>query len=134
MHELIDFSAVTEENVGGELVTRLGLDGAVISEKYLTLEQAFEKRARFEHSGDGVFDITRAFISYVDDDTLPVAIVMRDEYGTEMLENMADHFSKMIVLREGEFTLSDELISEIKPDYIITIRCNNCCSYYNKYA
>ena len=124
VHELVDFSAVTEENVGGELVTRLGLDGAVISEKYLTLEQAFESRARFEHSGDGVFDITRAFISYVDDDTLPVAIVMRDEYGTEMLENMADHFSKMIVLREGEFTLSDELISEIKPDYIITIRCN----------
>ena len=124
VHELIDFSAVTEENVGGELVTRLGLDGAVISEKYLTLEQAFESRARFEHSGDGAFDITRAFISYVDDDTLPVAIVMRDEYGTEMLENMADHFSKMIVLREGEFTLSDELIAEIKPDYIITIRCN----------
>lgn len=124
VHELIDFSAVTEENVGGELVTRLGLDGAVISEKYLTLEQAYEQRARFEHSGDGAFDITRAFISYVDDDTLPVAIVMRDEYGTEMLENMADHFSKMIVLREGEFTLSDELISEIKPDYIITIRCN----------
>ena len=124
VHELIDFSAVTEENVGGELVTRLGLDGAVISEKYLTLERAFEPQARFEHSGDGAFDITRAFISYVDDDTLPVAIVMRDEYGTEMLENMAEHFSKMIVLREGEFTLSDELISEIKPDYIITIRCN----------
>lgn len=124
VHELIDFSAVTDENVGGELVTRLGLDGAVISEKYLTLEQAFEKRARFEYSGDGAFDITRAFISYVDDDTLPVAIVIRDEYGTEMLENMADHFSKMIVLREGEFTISDELISEIKPDYIITIRCN----------
>ena len=41
-----------------------------------------------------------------------------------LVENMADHFSKMIVLREGEFTLSDELISEIKPDYIITIRCN----------
>lgn len=124
VHELIDFSAITEENVGGELVTRLGLDGAVISEKYLTLEQAFEQRARFEYSGEGAFDITRAFISYVDDDTLPVAIVMRDEYGTEMLENMADHFSKMIVLREGEFTLSNELISEIKPDYIITIRCN----------
>ena len=41
-----------------------------------------------------------------------------------MLETLAEHFSKMIVLREGEYTVSDELIAEIKPDYIITVRCN----------
>lgn len=124
VHELIDFIAVTEQNVGGELVSRLGLDGAVISESYLTLQRSFQPQARFEHSGDGVFDLTQAFISYTDDRDLPVAIVVRDEYGTEMLENIAEHFSKMIVLREGEFTVSDELIAEIKPDYIINIRCN----------
>ena len=124
VHELIDFIAVTEQNVGGELVSRLGLDGAVISESYLTLQRSFQPQARFEHSGDGVLDLTQAFISYTDDRDLPVAIVVRDEYGTEMLENIAEHFSKMIVLREGEFTVSDELIAEIKPDYIINIRCN----------
>ena len=105
-------------------MSRLGLDGAVISESYLTLQRSFQPQARFEHSGDGVFDLTQAFISYTDDRDLPVAIVVRDEYGTEMLENIAEHFSKMIVLREGEFTVSDELIAEIKPDYIINIRCN----------
>ncbi|MBQ9079850.1 MAG: hypothetical protein IJY27_02150 [Clostridia bacterium] len=124
VHELVDFMAVSEYNVGGELVTRLGLDGAVIVEEYLTLQRLYQPQARFEHSGDGAFDITQAFISYVDDPTLPVAIVTRDAYGTEMLDNMAEHFSKMIVLREDEFTISDELISEIKPDFIITIRCN----------
>ena len=124
VHELMDFSAITEQNVGGELVTRLGLDGAVISENYLTLQRSFQPQARFEHSGDSAFDITQAFISYTDDSTLPVAIVMRDEFGTEMLENIAEHFSKMIVLREGDFAVGDELISEIRPDYIINIRCN----------
>ncbi len=124
VHELMDFAAITEQNVGGELVTRLGLDGAVISENYLTLQRSFQPQARFEHSGDNAFDITQAFISYTDDSSLPVAIVMRDEFGTEMLENIAEHFSKMIVLREGDFAVGDELIAEIKPDYIINIRCN----------
>lgn len=125
VHELVDFSAATEENVGSELVTRLGLDGAVISESYLTLVRSFPTKARYAQSGDNdVFDITQAFISYTDNDSLPVAIVTRDAYGTEMLENIAEHFSKMMVLGEGEYTISDEMISEIKPDYIITIRCN----------
>ncbi len=124
VHELIDFTVTTEQNVGGELVSRLGLDGAVITERYLTLQRSFQPQARFEHSGEGMLDLTQAFISYTDDRELPVAIVVRDEYGTEMLENIAEHFSKMIVLREGDFSVSDELIAEIKPDYIINIRCN----------
>lgn len=124
VHELMDFAAGTDTNVGGELVSRLGLDPAVISETVLTLNRTFQPCARFEQSGGGELDKTQAFISYTDDSTLPVAIVTRDAYGTEMLENIAEHFSKMIVLREGEYTVSDELIAEIKPDYIITIRCN----------
>lgn len=123
VHELMDFSAGSELNVGGELVSRLGLDAAVISESVLTLNREFELHARFEQSND-TLDKTMAFISYTDDSTLPVAIVLRDAYGTEMLETLAEHFSKMIVLREGEYTVSDELIAEIKPDYIITVRCN----------
>lgn len=124
VHELMDFEAGTEINVGGELVRRLGLDAAVISETVLTLNPTFSARARFEQSGGGALDKTQAFISYTDDSTLPVAIISRDAYGTEMLETLAEHFSKMIVLREGEYTVSDELIAEIKPDYIITVRCN----------
>ncbi len=125
VHSLADFTATTGENVGGELVSKLGLDGAVISETYLTIKPDFESRARYAQSGDGdAFNITQAFISYVDDPTLPVAIVTRDAYGTEMLANMSEHFSKMMVLGEGEFNISDEMIAEIKPDYIITISCN----------
>lgn len=124
VHELMDFSAGTDTNVGGELVSRLGLDAAVISETVLTLNRTFNPEARFEQSGGGELDKTQAFISYTNDSTLPVAIVTRDAYGTEMLESIAEHFSKMIVLREGEYTVSNELIAEIKPDYIITIRCN----------
>ena len=90
----------------------------------MTLNRTFQPKARFEQSGGGALDQTQAFISYTDDNTLPVAIVTRDAYGTEMLESIAEHFSKMIVLREGEYTISDELIAEIKPDFIITIRCN----------
>lgn len=124
-HGLGDLIAVAEKNVGGELVTRLGIDGAVISESYLTLTLDIDSDVHFEQSGDGNFDITQAFISYNDTNgKLPVAIVTRDAYGTGMLENMAEHFSKMVVLREGEFAIGDKLISEIKPDYIITIRCN----------
>ena len=124
-HGLGDLMAVTEKNVGGELVTRLGIDGAVISESYLTLTLDIDSDVHFEQSGDGNFDITQAFISYNDTNSkLPVAIVTRDAYGTGMLENMAEHFSKMVVLREGEFAVGEELCAEIKPDYIITIRCN----------
>lgn len=124
-HGLGDLIAVTEKNVGGELVTRLGIDGAVISESYLTLTLDIDSDVHFEQSGDGNFNITQAFISYNSTNSeLPIAIVTRDEYGTGMLENMSEHFSKMVVLREGEFSIGDELIAEIKPDYIITIRCN----------
>lgn len=125
-HGLGDLIAVTEKNVGGELVTRLGIDGAVISESYLTLTLDIDSDVHFEQSGGGNFDITQAFISYnnTNNSELPVAIVTRDAYGTGMLDKMAEHFSKMVVLREGEFAVGEELCAEIKPDYIITIRCN----------
>ncbi|MGI6167381.1 MAG: alginate O-acetyltransferase AlgX-related protein [Eubacteriales bacterium] len=120
------FSYTTEETIGGELVTRLGIDGAVISESYLAMTPNPEiyKGVQYAYSGEGGFDIRRAFITYGSDSSLPVAVIMRDAYGTEMLENLAVHFSKMIVLAEGQFSIGDELIAGQKPDYIITIRCN----------
>ncbi len=118
------FEFLPGENIGGGLVTRLGLDRAIISERFVTLHPVFESVVNFEQSG-AVFDITKAFISYNNSDgTLPVAIVMRDEFGTGMLENMAEHFSKMYVLNEGIYSISDEQIAALRPDYIITIRCN----------
>ncbi len=120
------FGYTTKETIGGELVSRLGIDGAVISESYLEMTPSPEiyKGVQYAYSGEGGFDIKRAFITYGSDSSLPVAVIMRDAYGTEMLENLAMHFSKMIVLAEGQFSVGDELIAGQKPDYIITIRCN----------
>jgi hypothetical protein len=120
------FSYTPKETIGGELVTRLGIDGAVISEPYLEMKLSpeFSEGVHYAYSGDGGFDIRRAFISYGGDSSLPVAVIMRDAFGTEMLENLAVHFSKMIVLAEGQFSVGDELIAGQQPDYIITIRSN----------
>lgn len=125
-----DFDSVQEENIGGELLNRLGFDRAVISEKYLRqkLNPNYTRQATIEYSGIGAFDITQAFITYNENSTLPVAIVTRDAYGTAMLENMAENFSKMVVMAENDHTIPDGLIAEISPDFIITIRCNGIIS------
>lgn len=121
---LNDFDGRMTEDIGGELVSGLGFDGAVISESYLTLLPDYGSRVSFEQSGGGDLDTKRSFISYNDDGSLPVAIVTRDAYGTGMLISMAQNFSKMIVMAEDEHTIPDELIESMSPDYIITIRRN----------
>jgi hypothetical protein len=123
VHTLNDFTPEISEDIGGELVARLGLARIIFSEKFITLKPNFASAVNIEQSGNS-FDISKAFISYNSDASLPVAIVMRDEYGTAMLRNMAEHFSKMYVLNEGEYTISDDQIATLQPDFIITIRCN----------
>ncbi len=122
-HTLNEFKPNAEEDIGGELVTRLGLDNIIISERLETLRPDFAPSYHSEQS-DIYFDIRKAYITYNNKSDLPVAIVMRDEYGTSILGNMAEHFSKMAVQSEGMFTFSDDLITMLQPDYVIIIRCN----------
>jgi hypothetical protein len=65
--------------------------------------------------------MTGAFTTMVADSTLPIAIVIRDHLGTEMLESMAQHFRLMIVLPEGETEISDEMMLLFEPDYVIRL-------------
>jgi hypothetical protein len=122
-HTLYNYKLNVGEDIGGELVTGLGLDNIIISEKFVTLKPDFAPTYHAEQS-DINFDIRKAYITYNNRSDLPVAIVMRDEYGTAMLDNMAEHFSKMAVQSEGIYTFSDDLITMLKPDYVIIIRCN----------
>ena len=104
---------------------RLGIDGAVISEPYLEMKLSpeFSEGVHYAYSGDGGFDIRRAFISYGGDWLAAGGGNNARCFGTEC-ENLAVHFSKMIVLAEGQFSVGDELIAGQQPDYIITIRSN----------
>lgn len=117
---LSDYRRVTQMTAGGELSTMLGFDPSTISETYVNLQLATPEVSYFLND-DETADLSDSFTTMVADSTLPVAIVLRDSAGTEMLESMSKHFRVMIVLPEGETEISDQLLVLFEPDYVIRI-------------
>jgi hypothetical protein len=117
---LSSYTRVTQVTQGGALSTMLGLAPETISETLIHLKLDTPE-VDYRASGDGSFDIKGAFTTIVSDGSLPVAIVIRDQAGTEMLESMAQHFRVMIVLPEGEVNISNDILTLFDPDYVIRL-------------
>lgn len=116
---LSSYTRVTQVTPSGELVAMMGLSPETLSETLIHLKLDTPEVAYV--TDGGTFDLTKAFTTVVSDASLPVAIVIRDQVGTEMLESMARHFRVMIVLPEGEVNLSDDILTLFDPDYVIRL-------------
>lgn len=127
---LTDYTPVTQTVTGGELAVRLGFEADQITENTVHL-MPLNDRVSYEQSGTDNFDLKGAFATMVLDSTLPVAIVLRDEAGTEMLESMASHFRVMIVMPEGETEIDDQTLMLFDPDYVIRLSSENTPGLYD---
>ena len=52
---------------------------------------------------------------------LPTAVVIRGDGCDMMLELMAEHFSVMYVLAEGDEDVPEQVLKTISPDYVINL-------------
>jgi len=104
--------------LGGDLLDLLNLDKNSITEKITVL--SFKKisftMSEAEHANGDT-----ALIYQNKNSNLPRAIVLRDACGTPIIPYLAQHFSQIYVLPEENYTLSDELLQTIKPDYIFSL-------------
>lgn len=116
-----DFQMTTEIWPGGDLLEALGLDGASMTEQVTVLTPNQINTTVTGIDGRADPSDTEACIYTHRDDDLPIAIVMRDAYGTQLLPYLAEHFSLAYVLAEGDLSVDDALLGEIKPDYVIRL-------------
>ncbi|MBQ2767562.1 MAG: hypothetical protein IJF49_05730 [Clostridia bacterium] len=116
-----DYDFVQETVPGGDLIELLGLDPASITEKIITQTPKKSSVSCTALDGETVVDESEALLYINTDESLPVAIVRRDLFGTPLLPYLAEHFSRLYVLEEGNFELSDAFIRQVNPDYIFTV-------------
>jgi len=108
---------VTQVTSGGELSTKLGFAPETVSEMQTHLKPDTPEVVYV----NGAVDLSGAYTTLVSDGALPVAIVIRDQAGSEMLESMARHFRVMIVLPEGEVNIGNDILTLFDPDYVIRL-------------
>ncbi len=108
-----EFLVSNETVPGGDLIEALGLDGASITERLITLTPI---RRSVLTTAVG----TAAVYTNLDD-SLPTALILHDEAGSALLPYLPAHFSRAYVLPEGELSPDDALIAELKPDYILRL-------------
>ena len=128
--DLSSYTRITQVAQGGELSSLLGFAPETVSETLVHLK-VDTPEVTYRVSGDGALDMTGLFTTFVSDGTLPVAVVLRDSAGTEMLESMARHFCVMIVLPEGEMNISSDILMLFDPDYVIRLVSENNPGLYD---
>ncbi len=127
---LSEYTRVTQITAGGELYGMLGFESKHVSELQTHLK-LHTPEVSYVANGGEVVDLTGAYTTMVADGSLPVAIVLRDSAGTEMLESMARHFCVMIVLPEGEVEISQDILTLFEPDYVIRLAGENTPGLYD---
>ena len=98
----------------------LGLSPETVAETLVHLN-VDTPEVTYRASGNAAFDMSGLFTTFVSNGALPVAVVLRDSAGTEMLQSMARHFCVMIVLPEGEMNISNDILMLFDPDYVIRL-------------
>ena len=102
----------------GPHTDRLGFDENGIDEFMLGVR--FGKHTTEWQNGENEnVDKSKAYLSVNSNTDLPRAIVVRDSKSNDALLFLAECFSEMYVLGEGEWEISDDMIKEISPDFII---------------
>jgi hypothetical protein len=103
---------------GGKFIGALGLDRIVVSE----ITQGCEMNSgNLEFFFYGKEDLTQKYRAENRNTSLPTAIIIHDEYGTEAARFLCESFSQAIVYAESDFRIDAQDLAELKPDYVIRI-------------
>lgn len=106
---------------GGDLLELLGLSPASITEQITNPIPRQENAVCTNWDGENEGAITDAVLYTNTNQNLPVAVVRRDIYGTSLLPYLAEHFSRLYVLAEGETEFPESLLASVRPDYVFTL-------------
>lgn len=106
---------------GGDLLALLGLSPASITEQITNPIPRQENIVRTNWNGENEGEISDAVLYTNTNQNLPVAVVRRDLYGTALLPYLAEHFSRVYVLAEGETEFPEHLFASVRPDYVFTL-------------
>lgn len=106
---------------GGDLLALLGLSPASITEQITNPISRQENILRTNWDGEAEGEITAAVLYTNKNQNLPVAVVRRDLYGTALLPYLAEYFSRLYVLAEGEDEFPETLFASVRPDYVFTL-------------
>ena len=113
---------------GGVYVSALGLDPISFSELVPELIPIFESVVDKTVGDDG----SVLYRSKANDHTLPTAVVVCDTYGKDIVPLMAEHFLSLYVLPTHQKKISEKVLSELSPDYIINVFCEDNLDYFIK--
>ncbi len=114
---------------GGEYAVKLGLDPVAFSELVPDFVPRFapvSKLVAYEKDG------FRTYQSHIGNTGLPSAVIICDSYGEGIVRFVAEHFEKLRVLNVFQKEISDNILSEISPDYIIKIFGEDNLDYFAK--
>lgn len=106
---------------GGDLLELLGLSPVSVTEQITNPIPRQENFFRTNWNGEDEGEITEAVLYTNRDPSLPVAAVRRDLYGTALLPYLAEHFSRVYVLAEGETEFPETFFETVRPDYVFTL-------------
>ena len=104
--------------LGGKFITALGLDPTVVSEVSQSCEASSDSVELIFY---GKADLTQKYRAKNKNTSLPTAIIIHDEYGTEAARYLCECFGEVIVYAESDFRIDAADLAELKPDYVIKI-------------
>ncbi len=104
--------------LGGKFISALGLDPTVFSELSESCEAPSDS---VELTFYGKADLAQKYRAKNKNASLPTAIIIHDEYGTEAARYLCECFGEVIVYAESDFRIDAEDLAELKPDYVIKI-------------
>ena len=104
--------------LGGRFISELGLDPTVFSELSQSCAAPFDS---VELTFYGKEDISQKYRAKNKDTSLPTAIIIHDEYGTEAARYLCECFGEVIVYAESDFRIDAADLAQLKPDYVIKI-------------
>lgn len=114
-HELSDFT-IYQQAYAGDLLNFAGLSGCG-AEMSTQVKKNFQSVVKSGEQMTG--DVPT---SIVEDDTLPVAVVMRDSFGSAIYPFMTEHFSKMVFTPFNcGFNAALSYVESEQPDYVIQV-------------
>lgn len=122
-YELSDFEITETVDKGGDLAEFIHIDRRItenvphlsLGNKSALLGEYYKPDtiARPEQTGD--------FTTRTSDRTLPVGYMMRDSYSMQMIPYIGEHFSNMYYEEMWNYEIDYDVLSDIKPDYVIMV-------------
>ena len=127
---LSSYTRLTQVMQGGELSTMLGFAPESVSETLIRLNLETPE-VSLAVGGKGEVDMKGGFTTVLSNASLPVAVVIRDRMGTDMLKSLSQHFRVMIVLPEGEVNIGSDILTLFDPDYVIRLAGESAPGLYD---